>query len=181
MVNPIASLLYFAFGYSLYGNASLFTFLKAHWRYYLLAGLVTFTLFVMLESKNLVTDIYSADVTGDEYLRAILEPFAAITVSMKISCAVLFSYAFIGLAEKRFGSYNAKSRFISDGAYWMYLIHLPIVTLITFFMLNLHIPIEIKFLIAIVITSIICFGTYKYFVRYTFIGILLSGKRHSLR
>ena len=176
IVNPIASGLYFVIGYSLYGNASLFTFLKAHWRYYLLAGLVTFTLFVMLESKNLVTDIYSTDMKGDEYLKAISEPFAIIIVSIKIICGVLFSYAFIGLAENRFGSYNAKLRFISDGAYWMYLIHLPIVTLITFFMFNLHIPIEIKFLIAIVMTSIICLGTYKYFVRSTPIGILLNGR-----
>ena len=181
ILNPIASGLYFVIGYSLYGNTSLFTFLKAHWRYYFLAGLVAFALYVILESKNLVTDIYSTNMKGDEYLRAISEPFAAITVSIKIICGVLFSYAFIGLAEKGFGSYNAKLRFISDGAYWMYLIHLPIVTLITFFMFNLHIPIEIKFLIAIVMTSIICLGTYKYLVRSTPIGILLNGKRHPFK
>ena len=181
IINPIASGLYFAIGYSLYGNASLFTFLKTHWRRYFLAGLVAFTLYMILESKNLVTDIYSTDMKGDEYLKAISEPFAIIIVSIKIICGVLFSYAFIGLAENRFGSYNAKLRFISDGAYWMYLIHLPIVTLITFFMFNLHIPIEIKFLIAIVMTSIICLGTYKYFVRSTLIGILLNGKRHPFK
>ena len=181
IVNPIASGLYFVIGYSLYGNASLFTFLKAHWRRYFLAGLVAFTLYMILESKNLVTDIYSMDMKGDEYLKAISEPFAIIIVSIKIICGVLFSYAFIGLAEKRFGSYNAKLRFISDGAYWMYLIHLPIVTFITFFMFNLHIPIEIKFLIAIVMTSIICLGTYKYFVRSTPIGILLNGRRYPFK
>ena len=181
IVNPIASGLYFVIGYSLYGNASLFTFLKAHWKRYFLAGLVAFTLYMILESKNLVTDIYSTDMKGDEYLKAISEPFAIIIVSIKIICGVLFSYAFIGLAEKRFGSYNAKLRFISDGAYWMYLIHLPIVTLITFFMFNLHIPIEIKFLIAIVMTSIICLGTYKYLVRSTLIGILLNGRRYPFK
>jgi glucan biosynthesis protein C len=181
ILNPIASGLYFVIGYSLYGNASLFTFLKDHWRYYFLAGLVAFALYVILESKNLVTDIYSTDMTGDEYFRAISEHSAVITVFIKIICGVLFSYAFIGLSEKRFGSYNANLRFISDGAYWMYLIHLPIVTLVTFFMFNLHIQIEIKFLIAIVMTSIICLGTYKYLVRSTPIGILLNGKRHPFK
>ena len=181
IVNPIASGLYFVIGYSLYGNASLFTFLKAHWRRYFLAGLVAFTLYMILESKNLVTDIYSTDMKGDEYLKAISEPFAIIIVSVKIICGVLFSYAFIGLAEKRFGAYNPRLRFISDGAYWMYLIHLPIVTFITFFMFNFHMPIEIKFLIAIVMTSIICLGTYKYFVRSTPIGILLNGRRYPFR
>jgi len=181
IVNPIAGGLYFAIGYSLYGNAPLFTFLKSHWKYYFLVGIVGFTLYMILESKNDVTDMYSTDLTGEEYLRAILEPFAAAVVSLKIICAVLFSYAFIGLSENRFGSYNAKLRFISDGAYWMYLIHLPIATLITFLMFNLHIPIEIKFLIAIAVTSIICLGTYKYFVRSTLIGILLNGKRHPFK
>ena len=181
IVNPIASGLYFVIGYSLYGNASLFAFLKAHWRHYFLAGLVAFTLYMILESKNLVTDIYSTDMKGDEYLKAISEPFAIIIVSIKIICGVLFSYAFIGLAENRFGSYDAKLRFISDGAYWMYLIHLPIVALITFFMFNLYMPIEIKFLIAIVMTSIICLGTYKYFVRSTPIGILLNGRRYPFK
>ena len=181
IVNPIASGLYFVIGYSLYGNASLFTFLKAHWRRYFLAGLVAFTLYMILESKNLVTDIYSTDMKGDEYLKAISEPFAIIIVSIKIICGVLFSYAFIGLAEKRFGAYNPRLRFISDGAYWMYLIHLPIVTFITFFMFNFHMLIEIKFLIAIVMTSIICLGTYKYFVRSTPIGILLNGRRYPFK
>ena len=136
---------------------------------------------MILESRNGVSDLYSTDLTGEDYLRAILEPFAATVVALKIICAVSFSYAFMGLSENRFGSYNARLRLISDGAYWMYLIHLPIATLITFLMFNLHIPIEIKFLIAIAVTSIICLGTYKYFVRSTLIGVLLNGKRHPFK
>jgi len=181
IINPISSGLYFAIGYSLYGNAALFMFLKAHWRYYFLAGLIGFILYMIVDSKNLATDIYSADLTGEEYFRAIVEPVAATKIFIQMICAILFSYAFIGLSEKKCGSYNAKLRFISDGAYWMYLIHLPIVTLITFFMFNLHMPIEIKFLIAIAMTSIICLGTYKFVVRSTLIGILLNGRRHPFK
>jgi FlaA1/EpsC-like NDP-sugar epimerase len=136
---------------------------------------------MILESRNGATDLYSTDLSGQDYLRAILEPFAATVVALKIICAVSFSYAFIGLSENRFGSYDARLRFISDGAYWMYLIHLPIVTLITFLMFNLYIPIEIKFVIAIGVTSIVCLGTYRYLVRSSPIGILLSGKRHPFK
>ncbi|MQF48795.1 hypothetical protein FIM08_02700 [SAR202 cluster bacterium AC-647-N09_OGT_505m] len=171
IANPIGSGLYFAIGYSLYRNPSLFMFLKAHWRYYFLVGIVGFTLYMILnvtESKNLA--IYK-----DEELLWLLQYL------LKIICAITFSYAFIGLSENRFGSYNDKLRFISDGAYWMYLVHLPIVTLITFFMFNLHIPIEIKFLIAIGTTSIICLLTYKYCVRSTLIGILLNGRRYPFK
>ena len=181
IVNPVGGGLYFVIGYSLYGNARLFKFLRSYWRYYLLVGIVGFALYMILESRNGATDLYSTDLSGQDYLRAVLEPFAAAAVALKIICAVSFSYAFIGLSENRFGSYDARLRFISDGAYWMYLIHLPIVTLITFLMFDLHIPIEIKFLIAIAVTSIICLGTYRYLVRSTPIGILLNGRRHRFR
>ena len=83
--NPGASLLYFAFGYSLYGNASLFTFLKAHWKYYFLAGFIGFILYMILnvtESNNLVTDIYSDDITSPVE-KEITELLQAITVSIK--------------------------------------------------------------------------------------------------
>ena len=174
IINPIASGLYFVIGFSLYGNASLFKFLKKQWKYYFLAGLVGFTFFMMLESKN-------SEPPSLFDLRAISEPFALVSVFLNILCAVLFSYAFIGLVEKRFGSYNARLRFISDGAYWMYLIHLPIVTFITFAMFNLQMPAEIKFVIAIVFTTAICLVTYKYLVRSTLIGLLLNSKRHPFK
>jgi len=174
--NPIASGLYFAIGYSLYENTALFKFLKGYWSYYFLVGLAGFTLYMILRSKNLVTEITSTSLTGEEYLRAGSEPFALVAVFLKTIWAILFSYSFIGLAESRFVFYNPKLRFISDGSYWMYLIHLPIVTLITFFMFNLHILIEIKYLIAIVMPSIICLATYKYFVKSTLVGILLNGR-----
>jgi hypothetical protein len=182
ILNPIGSGLYFAIGYSLYRNSSLFMFLKAHWRYYFLAGLVGFTLYMILdgtEASNLAIEIYSQELTST--VEEAKENLWLLRYLLKIICAVLFSYAFIGLSENRFGSYNAKLRFISDGAYWMYLIHLPIVALITFFMFNLHIPIEIKFLIAIGTTSMICLATYKYCVRSTLIGILLNGRRYPFK
>ncbi|MQG21789.1 MAG: hypothetical protein FI725_07390, partial [SAR202 cluster bacterium] len=184
ILNPIGSGLYFAIGYSLYGNTSLFLFLKSYWRYYFVAGIIGFTLYTILHviSMNFTANIYS-----NETARALgienetTELLALSGYLLKMICSVLFSYAFIGLAESKFGSYNAKLRFISDGAYWMYLIHLPLVTFITFSMFNLSIPIEMKFIIAIVTTSIFCLTTYKYFVRSTPIGILLNGRRYPFK
>jgi len=93
----------------------------------------------------------------------------------------LFSFSFIGLAEKKFGSYNSILRFCSDAAYWMYLIHLPIVTFITFFMFQFSFFIEFKFLIASVLTTFICLISYKLFVRSTYIGLLINGKKYPFR
>ena len=179
-VNPMGGGLYFLLGYCLYGNTPLFIFLKTYWKYYLLGGVIVFGLYLMMvfnlsDSRDIVKNIYT-----EEMSMPIQDKIKFLELSiyiLKFVCAVLFSYAFIGLAEKHFGSYNPILRFFSDGAYWMYLIHLPIVTLITFYMFRTHILIEIKFLIAISVTVMICLVTYYCLVRPTPIGILLNGKR----
>ena len=183
IINPFATGLYFVVGYSLYSNSSLFTFLTAHWKYYLAAGIVVFALHTILTAVNaaVVTDIYGDNSTRVSEKESDLSDLLGLFIYLtKISGAVLFSYAFIGLSENKFGAYNAKLRFISDGAYWIYLIHLPIVTLITFSMLNLPVFAEAKFLIAVIITFITSVVSYKYFVRHSFIGILLNGRRYPM-
>ena len=98
-------------------------------------------------------------------------------IFIKIANSVLFSLSFIGFAENKFGSYNSILRFCSDGAYWMYLIHLPIVTFITFFMFKFSFFAEIKFVLSIILTTSICLVTYKFLVRSTYLGVLLNGKK----
>ena len=98
-------------------------------------------------------------------------------IVLKATCAILFSYGFIGLSEVKFGTDSHTWRWLSDSAYWVYLVHLPIVTMITFAMFSISIPVEIKFIVSIVLTSVIGVVTYKYLVRGTVIGLLLNGKR----
>ena len=126
--------------------------------------------------KNITEVIYQTEI-GEKQTRNV-GLFVLARYSMEIIGAVLFSIGFIGLAEDRFGSYNPFSRFISDGSYWMYLIHLPIVAFTTFFMFDWPIFPEIKFVIATSLTTGVCLVTYRYFVRSTFIGVFLNGKRH---
>jgi glucan biosynthesis protein C len=63
-----------------------------------------------------------------------------------------------------------------DSAYWVYIMHLPIVAFIPGLMAGLALPALLKFAITLVSTCIICFLTYHYFVRSTFIGMFLNGK-----
>ena len=178
--NPVASSLYFTFGYSLYRNSTLFLFLQEKWVYYLISGMVIFsmyTILILLKSQTLGVDIYGDNISIADQ-KQISDLINLSLYAFKIICSILIPLGLIGLAEKFFNSYNPKLRFISDGAYWIYLIHLPIVSFITFYLFKFEaVPTEIKFLTAIVTTSLICLTTYKYFVRSTLIGILLNGKR----
>ena len=136
-----------------------------------------YTILILLKSQTLGVDIYGDNISIADQ-KQISDLINLSLYAFKIICSILIPLGLIGLAEKFFNSYNPKLRFISDGAYWIYLIHLPIVSFITFYSFKFEaVPAEIKFLAAIVITSLICLTTYKYFVRSTIIGILLNGKR----
>ena len=163
ITNPLASGLYFLFGYRLYKNNLLFDFIKSNWKYYLIGGLTVTIIFFILNTQ--VSNFAKEDVRWIPW------------VILKISSAVLLSFSFIGLAEDKFSNLNPMVRFISDSSYWVYLIHLPLVAFITFFMFKITIFAELKFLVAIILTTAICLVTYKYLVRSTIIGILLNGKK----
>tara|TARA_B100000945_G_scaffold151385_1_gene121444 strand:+ start:94 stop:726 length:633 start_codon:yes stop_codon:yes gene_type:complete len=175
ITNPIATGLYFVLGYLLYKNVNLFETMKKNWHVYLSVGLVAFALFFALEIFKYYEPFKDLPTSQEKENAEILLWF--LQQPIKVTSALFLSCSFIGLIETKFGDYSFAKRFISDGAYWMYLIHLPIVTFITFFMFRFDINPVFKFIVAILLTSAICLGTYKYIVRPTLIGTLLNGKR----
>lgn len=90
----------------------------------------------------------------------------------------LFIFGFIAFFLKYFNSYSPRLSYIMDAAYWVYIIHLPIVTFIPGLLAGFALPPGLKFAITFSGTAIFCFATYKYFVRGTFIGMFLNGKVH---
>ena len=91
----------------------------------------------------------------------------------------LFIFGITGLFI-RFGSnHSPRMRYISDASYWVYLIHLPLTAFIPSLLFNWDVPSTVKFLTVLIITTFICFSTYHYFVRTSFIGKFLNGKKSS--
>jgi hypothetical protein len=82
------------------------------------------------------------------------------------------------LLGKRFLNQDNKfMRFVSDSSYWIYIIHYPLVTFIQVFLATLAITGYIKFFVSSAIMLGIGLFTYRYMVRYTFIGTMLNGKK----
>lgn len=67
--------------------------------------------------------------------------------------------------------------FVSDSAYWVYLLHLPMVLFWQTFLIPLPWSLWIKLVVVLLGTTIPCLITYVVFVRYTPMGWLLHGKR----
>ncbi|MDG1989833.1 MAG: acyltransferase family protein [Dehalococcoidia bacterium] len=165
--NPLASSLFFALGYRLYVNQKLLQSMDAHWIYYCSLGIVAFICLLFIRG-------ISGDFT-DEDSRWIMY------ILFVTSTNILLSYGIIGLFMNKCSEYNKYLKFIADSSYWIYLVHLPIVTFITFAMFQINVFAEIKFILAIFLTSTICLATYKLFVRSTIMGLLLNGKTYPFR
>ena len=103
--------------------------------------------------------------------------------------AALFSMGLIGLFERFLRAPRPWIRWLADSSYWIYIIHLPVVTMLTFYLAHLDRQgsleqltgvswnAEVKFLVACVATGLVGVITYRYLVRYTPIGTMLNGRR----
>ncbi len=175
ILNPFASSLYFLLGYSLYKDLQYFQFIVLHWKKYLLIGLIISCLFLILENFRYYDFNYRL---SPQELKDFQGLMWLVNQPIKVTGAIFISFAFIGLFESKITQFNSLGRFLSDSAYWMYLIHLPIVNLIGFYLFQFKFVPEIKFLISIFATLFISLLTYKLFVRSTYLGILLNGNKY---
>jgi len=87
-------------------------------------------------------------------------------------------FAFVGVAVRFLSTPSPVTRYLADASYWIYLMHLS--TLI--FFITLLRPYDwhwgIKLTISVGLSMPILLVTYHYFVRFTWIGAMLNGRRH---
>lgn len=88
----------------------------------------------------------------------------------------LFIFGLIALFMNYFNSYSRRLSYMMDAAYWVYIVHLPIVAFMPGILAGLALPVFFNFLITLFLTVAICFISYHFMVRSTFIGIFLNGK-----
>ena len=97
-------------------------------------------------------------------------------------CSALFVWLMIfglmGVFRKFFSGENPKIRFVSDSAYWLYIAHLPLVKILQALVSYWEFPSILKFILVCFLTTTILLLSYRYFIRYTWIGTMLNGKRY---
>lgn len=102
-----------------------------------------------------------------------------IIIILKSIMVWLLVFGITGLFIRYGSNHSAKMRYISDSSYWVYLVHLPLTAIIPSFIVAWPIHAILKFLFVLISTGIICFVSYHYLVRSTFIGKFLNGKKYS--
>lgn len=94
--------------------------------------------------------------------------------------ACLLSFSLMGLSLRFCSNYNPWFRYITDASYWVYLLHMTINLALVLLFYNWSASAEIKSTTVILLSTIICFSSYHFFVRSTAIGKLLNGRRYPL-
>lgn len=141
---------------------------------------------ILYNSKHLLTSLKRFDwlnvVLGTLLLLSYIFTYNFLTFEIKITLSSLFVWFLIfgitGLFIRYASTFSARMRYISDASYWVYLFHLPLTVLIPALIADWPISGMLKFLIVLTGTAIPCFLTYHYFVRATFIGKFLNGRKY---
>jgi glucan biosynthesis protein C len=141
------------------------------------------TVFGLLASLLYLSILAASGSSGNALASGMLASVGSIR-ALKWVAAILEAYASVFLVfaclllGKRFLNIDSRAvRFVSDSSYWIYLIHFPMVTMIQVFLVPLEISIYVKFLLSTAAVFGIGLVSYRYIVRYSFIGLVLNGRR----
>ena len=184
MPDVLYGALFFFYGYGLYARRNLIDRLREPGT---LAALWAAAAVVFFVHLALIGAIEETSKSGGA-----AESLEALNLAGAIfygAAAVFLTLGFVGLFERLLRSPRAWVRWLADSSYWIYIIHLPVVTFLTFYLAHLDRQgwlkyltgfswsAELKFLVACLATGVVGVVTYRYLVRYTPLGTLLNGKR----
>jgi len=145
---------FFWFGAAVFMREGMQTKIGAHWKILIPLGLLVLlpACFVLLGNRILATLVQAAT-------------------------AWVLLLGVIGIFQRYGSSLGPRARWISDASYWMYLAHLPLVLAVQLAVAFLPWPVFLKFLLVNGVVIAALLASYRWFVRYTWIGTLLNGPR----
>jgi peptidoglycan/LPS O-acetylase OafA/YrhL len=91
--------------------------------------------------------------------------------------AWLSLFGLVGLSLRHLNGERPAWRYLADASYWVYLSHVPLVSLIQLDLEGVALPAGVKFLIVLGLTLLLTLASYHTVVRYTFVGACLHGRR----
>ncbi|MBC7927331.1 MAG: acyltransferase family protein [Bryobacteraceae bacterium] len=146
-----------------------------------LSGFARFgTVYCLLAIVTVAVNYFSVLKTGNalaaqNFLRA--EQWRLVTAVTGALGAALLVYGLIGFFVRHFEKHRRVVRYLADSCYWLYLTHLPLVIVLSVWMMPWNAPAIVKVTINLAVSVTLLLVSYEYFVRNTVIGMFLNGRR----
>ncbi|MFV9632048.1 acyltransferase family protein [Mycobacterium neumannii] len=157
--------LIFAIGWLLHRQRDLVLQLRERWMHYSIAAIALAAACYSIAGP---TPVWSPYLHGWE-LRVYAGAY--------LTAAWCASFALIGLSLRFLAHPSPVRRYVADSSYWLYLMHM---SAIVFFVQCLH-PLDwhwsVKYTITVAASVPLLLLSYQAFVRFTFIGAILNGRR----
>ena len=95
-------------------------------------------------------------------------------------CTWVLIYLFLGAAMRYFDRASPWILYVSQSSYWVYLVHMPLVCLAGWWLVQFDFASPLKFLLVCGFAATVAFVTFHYGVQKTWISDLLHGRRFDL-
>jgi glucans biosynthesis protein C len=154
---------FFTFGWFLYRRRDLIEQLRQNWQRPMLVGAIASVAYLIVVVARPIADPRVAHVVGCM--------LAALSMWMLI-------FGIVGAFVSLLGRPHPIVRYLSDGSYWMYIIHLPLAAGVPGLLAPYSLPASMKFAFTLTVVSAISLVSYHYLVRSTALGVLLNGRRY---
>ena len=95
-------------------------------------------------------------------------------------CTWSLVYLFLGTAQRFFDRESPWIQYVSQSSYWVFLVHMPLVSFAGWWLLQFDLPSPLKFLLVCGFTAVVGFLTFHYWVQKTWLSDFLHGRRFDL-
>ena len=157
--------LFFVCGYVFHHHRCILLTFRKYWLQNLLLAAVLFPLALY---------VTGLDIAQPE------QSLHTVAVLLHGLCTWALIYAFMGLFLRYLDYASPWILYVSQSSYWVYLVHLPVISFAAWWMLPYDLPAVAKFACIVTFTSFVCVVTYHYLVQSSWISSLLNGKRFNL-
>jgi peptidoglycan/LPS O-acetylase OafA/YrhL len=164
----------FGFGWLLHRQVDLLRILERRWLLNLLLALG-----LILISFVLVGVMTSAP--GAPKLPISFATLRLVSVILYAPAIWISTFAVLGLALRFMSGFSPIRRYLADASYWLYLIHMPIMMALQVALSQRDWPGPLKFAIILAVALPPMLVSYHLLVRFTFIGVILNGRRATRR
>jgi peptidoglycan/LPS O-acetylase OafA/YrhL len=100
-----------------------------------------------------------------------------VAVAAQVVYAWAMSFGMMGLFRRVLRRERSWVRYVSDSSYWLYVTHVPLVIAAQVMVAGWPLPSYVKFVLIVGVVTAILLLSYQLFVRYTWIGVILNGRR----